>query len=58
MVALMVVFREGFAGLTVGMGHESAFGSVRHLLLGLGGALIVPWLFVSVGLAERKEMKP
>jgi len=57
-MVFMVAFREGLGGLTGGMGHESVSLFVHYLLLGLGVALIAPWLFVYVGLAERKEMKP
>lgn len=54
-ILVMVAFREGLGLFETGADHESAFRFVRYLFLGLGGALIAPWLFVSVGLAEREE---
>lgn len=56
-ILIMVVFRVGLGSFETGADHESAFRFVRYLFLGLGGALIAPWLFVSVGLAEREEKK-
>ncbi len=56
-MVVMVAFREGLGSFATGIDHESAFRFVRYLFLGLGGALIAPWLFVSVGLAEKEEKK-
>ncbi|MGW8323466.1 MAG: hypothetical protein ACWGSD_18125, partial [Thermodesulfobacteriota bacterium] len=56
-MGVMVVFREGLGSFEPGVDYESAFRFVRYLFLGLGGSLIAPWLFVSVGLAEREEKK-
>ena len=56
-IGVMVVFREGLGSFETGIDYESAFRFVRYLFLGLGGSLIAPWLFVSVGLAEREEKK-
>jgi membrane-associated phospholipid phosphatase len=57
-ILVLVVFREGLGLFAAGVDHESAFRFVRYLFLGLGGSLIAPWLFVSVGLAEREEKTP
>ena len=54
---VMIAFREGVGALATGTAHESLFRFVCYLLLGLGGALIAPWLFVSIGLAEREQDK-
>jgi membrane-associated phospholipid phosphatase len=54
-LVLLFVLREGLGALASGMGHESAFRFLRYLFLGLAGALIAPWIFVSVGLAQREE---
>ncbi len=52
---VLVLLRQGLGLVAVGMGHEQIFRFVRYLFLGLGGSLIAPWLFVSLGLAEREE---
>lgn len=57
-ILVMVVFREGLGLLATAAEYESAFRFVRYLFLGLGGSLIAPWLFVSVGLAEKEENTP
>ena len=57
-LGLMLGLREGLGVLASGMNHESVFRFVRYLLLGLGGALIAPWIFVSIGLAKRKGETP
>jgi undecaprenyl-diphosphatase len=57
-IVVLVAFREGLKLFATGMDHENAFRFVRYLLLGLGGALVAPWLFVSLGLAQREEEKP
>ena len=56
-IGVMIVFREGLGLFEPGADHESAFRFVRYLSLGLGGALVAPWLFVSVGLAEKEEKR-
>ena len=50
---IMLAFRQGLGLFAPGIGHESAFRFIRYLFLGLGGALIAPWIFVSSGLAEK-----
>ena len=53
-MAVMLAFYKGLAFFASGAGHEEAFRFVCYLLLGLGGAWVAPWLFVSVGLAEKR----
>jgi len=57
-ILAMVVCSGGFGFLATGVDHESVFLFGGYLFLGLGGSLIAPWLFVSVGLAEREEKTP
>lgn len=54
-MAVMLVFYKGLDLFASGAGHEQAFRFVRYLLLGLGGALAAPWLFVSAGLADTRR---
>ena len=54
---IMSLFRHGLGLFASGIDHESVFRFVRYLLLGLGGALIAPWIFVSLGLAEKLAEK-
>jgi len=57
-ILIMFAFREGLGSFETGVDHESPFRFVRYLFLGLGGSFVAPWLFVSVGLAEKEEKAP
>jgi membrane-associated phospholipid phosphatase len=54
-MGILFCFRQGLGLLTPYIDHDIAFRFFRYLLLGLGGALVAPWIFVSVGLAERRR---
>jgi uncharacterized membrane protein YeaQ/YmgE (transglycosylase-associated protein family) len=54
-MVIMVAFRQGLGLLEAGTDHELVFGFVRYVILGLGGALVAPWVFVSIGLAKRRQ---
>ncbi len=54
-MALLILIRQGLGFVTAGAECESVARFVRYLFLGLGGSLIAPWLFVSLGLARREE---
>jgi hypothetical protein len=53
-MVVMLAFYKGLALFAPGDDHEQTFRFIRYLLLGLGGALVAPWLFVSLGLAEKR----
>lgn len=53
-MVIMLALRQGLGLLETGTDHELVFGFVRYVILGLGGALVAPWVFVSVGLAARR----
>jgi membrane-associated phospholipid phosphatase len=54
-MAIMVGLRQGLGLLEAGSDYELVFGFVRYVILGLGGALIAPWVFVTIGLADRGQ---
>jgi membrane-associated phospholipid phosphatase len=56
-MVIMVALRQGFGHLEAGTDHELVFGFVRYVILGIGGALVAPWVFVSIGLAERRQAR-
>jgi len=57
-MAILLLFREGLGALAGGAGPEAVSAFVRYLLLGLGGALFAPWLFVRLGLADGAGKGP
>jgi membrane-associated phospholipid phosphatase len=57
-IGVMFIIRGGLGLFEAGADHESAFPFVRYLFLGLGGSIVAPWLFVTLGLAEREEKTP
>lgn len=57
-MVFLLLLRQGLGLLASGTDCDSAFRFFRYLLLGLGGALIAPWLFVRAGLADRDERRP
>lgn len=56
LVGMLMLFglQLGTALLLPGTNHEQVIRFTQYLLLGLGGALIAPWVFVSIGLAKKR----
>ena len=54
-MGIMVALHQGLGLLEADTDQALAFGFFRYVIVGLGGALIAPWLFVSIGLAERRQ---
>lgn len=54
-MGVLIVIRGGLGLIETAVNPEQVFRFARYLFLGLGGSLAAPWLFVSLGFAEREE---
>jgi membrane-associated phospholipid phosphatase len=54
-MVIMIALHQGLGLLEADTNYALVFGFFRYVIVGLGGALVAPWVFVSIGLAERRQ---